>query len=216
MSNIIISGAKEGNLENISLEIPRDKLVVFTGLSGSGKSTLAVDVLFNECQRKYLEAIGLQGIRKPKIDFIHNVSPAILAAALDCDLTGIIYIMDEPTIGLHPKDTEGMITILKKLRDRSNTVIVIEHDPDVMDEADYIVDIGPGSGKHGGKVIGTGTLEDLKRQESSVTGQYLRKYKPNVPRFRKGTGDAIEARNDISLFYAGSMWAEIIRYPCPN
>lgn len=67
MTNIIISGAKEGKLKNISLEIPRDKLVVFTGLSGSGKSTLAIDVIFNECQRQYLEAIGLQGIHKPKI-----------------------------------------------------------------------------------------------------------------------------------------------------
>lgn len=506
MSNIIIRGAKEGNLKNISLEIPRDKLVVFTGLSGSGKSTLAVDVIFNECQRQYLEAIGLQGIRKPQMDFVRNVSPAILitqteanknprstvgtrtdiytdlrmvyeklgvracphchevisaaeckeevekadgdfkvfmycnrcnyrmekltrthfsyntregackaceglgkvlainkqnavdeslslengavdfweqkykeyqisilynafrhynlpvqehipvadfsdiqksilyegvesdevkrafpkiqpprtvaagrfegvlptlwrrmadkggdakqlndyfdfdtcpdcrgerlgelsrsatvegtrlpelsvfsleqlndwirtlesslcdtqrplaesylldlrtkiqrlanvglgylsldrqtitlsggelqrvklAAALDSDLTGIIYIMDEPTIGLHPKDTEGMIAILKKLRDRGNTVIVIEHDPDVMAQADYIVDMGPGSGKHGGEIIGAGTLEALKRQATSVTGAYLRKNKPNKPELRKGTGDAIQVKN---------------------
>ncbi|MDF2921523.1 MAG: transporter related [Paenibacillaceae bacterium] len=506
MSNIIIRGAREGNLKNISLEIPRDKLVVFTGLSGSGKSTLAVDVLFNECQRQYLEAIGLQGIQKPKVDSIRNVSPAILisqteanknprstvgtktdiytdlrmiyeklgvrtcphchatvsaaecreevektdgdfkvfmyckqcscamekltrthfsyntregacpaceglgkvltvkkenvvdesislengavdfwehkyaeyqisclynafrhyhipvpehlpvaefsdiqksilydgvendavkrafpelqppktvaagrfegvlptlwrrmsdkggdakqlndyfdfdtcpdcrgerlgelsrsamvkgtrlpelsalsleqlldwirtlesslsdterrlaelylldlstkiqrianvglgylsldrqtitlsggelqrvklAAALDSDLTGIIYIMDEPTIGLHPKDTEGMIAILKKLRDRGNTVIVIEHDPDVMAQADYIVDIGPGSGKHGGEIIGAGTWEELKRQETSVTGAFLQKRRPDRPQLRKGTGEAIEVRN---------------------
>ena len=506
MSNIIIRGAKEGNLKNISLEIPRNKLVVFTGLSGSGKSTLAIDVIFNECQRQYLEAIGLQGIHKPKIDYIHNVSPAILisqtesnknprstvgtktdiytdlrmlyeklgvracphcheiisaadckeelekedgeytvfmycnkcnyrmvkltrthysyntregacktceglgkvltinkdkavnetlslengavdfweqkykeyqisilynafryynipvedntpiveftdlqksilyngveseavkrvfpdikppktvaagrfegvlptlwrrmsdkggdskqlneyfdfdtcpecmgerlaelsrrvtvigkrlpelsvlsleklyewlhdledslsdaehrlveaylldlrtkiqrivnvglgylsldrqtitlsggevqrvklAAALDSDLTGIIYIMDEPTIGLHPKDTEGMIAILKKLRDMGNTVIVIEHDPDVMAQADYIVDIGPGSGKHGGEIIGTGTLEELNKQEISVTGAYLKKKQQEPEEFRKGTGDVIEIKN---------------------
>ena len=78
MNNIIISGAKEGNLKDISLEIPRNKLIVFTGLSGSGKSTLAVDVIFQECQRQYLEAIGLQGINKPKIDFMRNLSPAVL------------------------------------------------------------------------------------------------------------------------------------------
>jgi len=78
MSNIIISGAKEGNLKNISLEIPRNKLVVFTGLSGSGKSTLLIDVLFNECQRQYLEAITLQGIHKPKVERIRGASPAIL------------------------------------------------------------------------------------------------------------------------------------------
>ncbi|MEQ8198667.1 MAG: ATP-binding cassette domain-containing protein, partial [Clostridiaceae bacterium] len=77
MSNIIIKGAKEGTLKDISIEIPRNKLVVFTGLSGSGKSTLAIDTLYQECQRQYLEAIGYQGIYKPKIDCIRNVSPAI-------------------------------------------------------------------------------------------------------------------------------------------
>ncbi|ACV62382.1 ABC transporter related [Desulfofarcimen acetoxidans DSM 771] len=506
MSNIIVRGAREGNLKDISLEIPREKLIVFTGLSGSGKTTLAIDVIFQECQRQYLEAMGLQGINKPKIDFIHNVSPAViitqnesnknprstvgtltdiytdlrmvyeklgvrvcpkcnkvisaaeckeevektdedfkvfmycsqcgyrmekltrtyfscntregacttceglgkvldinkenvaneslsledgaidfweqkykeyqisslynafrhygipfndntpvadfsniqkailyqgveseevkkafsgilppktvaggrfegvfptlwrrmsdkggeakqlndyfnydicpdcrgerlgalsrsvtvestrlpelsllsleelytwiqkledsltdqnyklvepylmdlktkiqrilnvglgylsldrqtitlsggelqrvkLAATLDSDLTGIIYIMDEPTIGLHPKDTEGMITILKKLRDLGNTVIVIEHDPDIMQAADYIVDIGPGSGKHGGEIIGTGTLDELKEQEASVTGTYLRKEKQDRKEFRKGTGNAIKVEN---------------------
>lgn len=506
MSNIMIHGAKEGNLKNISLELPRDKLILLTGLSGSGKSTLAMDVLFNECQRQYLEAIGLQGIHKPKVEFIRNLSPAIainqkdanrnprstvgtvtdiytdlrmvyeklgvrlcphchenisaaeckeeleksdgeftvymycshcnyrmlkltrthfshntregacktcegfgrvlslhkekavdetlsleegavdfweqkykeyqistlynayqyyaipikvntqvkdfseiqksilyhgvqsdevkrafpqmqppktvaagrfegvlpmlwrrmsekggdaknlnnyfdfdtcpdckgerlgelsrsvtvkgirlpeltvlsleellewihrlensineaerrhveaylldlrtkiqrivnvglgylsldrqtltlsggelqrvkLAAALDSDLTGIIYILDEPTIGLHPKDTEGMMVILKKLRDMGNTVIVIEHDPDVMAQADYIVDIGPGSGKHGGEIIGTGNLEDLKRQESSVTGAYLRNKISVSLNIRKGTGEIIEVKN---------------------
>ncbi len=506
MSNIIISGVREGNLKNISLEIPRDKLIVFTGLSGSGKTTLAIDVIFQECQRQYLEAIGLQGINKPKIDFIRNLSPAVLitqteanknprstvgtltdiytelrmvyeklgvrvcpkcsevissaeckeevektegdfkvfmycshcnyrmekltrthfsyntregacptcrglgkvltinkektvnedlsledgavdyweqkykeyqisslynafqhygvpihantpvasfsnaqksilyygvegdevkklfpgilppktvaagrfegifptlwrrisekggdakqlnnyfnydlcpecmgerldqlsrnvtvenmrlpklsllsleelyawletledsvahknrdlvevylidlktkiqrilkvglgylsldrqtitlsggelqrlklSAALDSDLTGIIYIMDEPTIGLHPKDTEGMIAILKKLRDLGNTVIVIEHDPDIMESADYIVDIGPGAGKHGGEIIGAGTLEELKKQATSVTGAYLKKIKQEKKEFRKGSGDVIDIRN---------------------
>ncbi|MEM5774737.1 MAG: ATP-binding cassette domain-containing protein, partial [Anaerolineaceae bacterium] len=75
--NIIIQGAREGNLKNISLEIPRGRLTVITGVSGSGKTTLALDVLFMECQRRYLEAIGMQGIRKPKVDSIRNISPAI-------------------------------------------------------------------------------------------------------------------------------------------
>ena len=508
MSNIIVKGARQGNLKNISLEIPRNKLVVFTGLSGSGKSTLAIDVIFQECQRQYLEAIGLQGISKPKIDSIRNLSPAVLitqtesnrnprstvgtltdiytdlrmvyeklgvrrcpdcnevissaeckeetekadgnfkvfmycshcnhrmdkltrthfsyntregacktceglgktltinkataiheslsleggavdfwgrehtykeyqisslynafrhydlpaesnapvadyssiqksilfygvdsddvkqafpnrvapktvaggkfegvfptlwrrmadkggdakhlneyfdfascpdcqedrlgelsrnvtvagtrlpelsvlsleelhvwirkmedslttahyslvepylidlrtkiqrivnvglgylsldrqtitlsggelqrvklSATLDSDLTGLIYIMDEPTIGLHPKDTEGILTILKKLRELGNTVIVIEHDPDIMSEADYIVDIGPGSGKHGGNIVGAGTLEELKRQGSSVTGAYLQREQQDRKAFRKGSVDFIEIKN---------------------
>lgn len=506
MNNIIISGAREGNLKDISLQIPRNKLIVFTGLSGSGKSTLAVDVIFQECQRQYLEAIGLQGINKPKIDFIRNLSPAVLitqnesnrnprstvgtltdiytdlrmvyeklgvrvcpncgkviaaseckeeveksdgdfkvfmycnhcnyrmekltrthfsyntregacptcvglgkvltinknktideslsledgavrywdegykkyqiailynafkyyglninantpvkdfssiqksllfygvespelkkafpeikppktvtsgrfegifpmlwrrlsdkggeskklndyfdydicadckgerlgelsrsvtvndthlpalsllsleelylwiekledslidrnrslvevylvdlktkinrilnvglgylsldrqtitlsggefqriklAATLDSDLTGIIYILDEPTIGLHPKDTEGMIAILKKLRDLGNTLIVIEHDPDIMQAADYIVDIGPGSGKYGGEIIGNGTLQELINQELSVTGAYLKKSKYGQIKYRKGSGELLEVKN---------------------
>lgn len=77
MKNIIIKGGKEGNLKNISLEIPRNKLAVITGLSGSGKSTLAVDIIFNECQRQYLEVMGLQGINKPKVDSALNVSPVV-------------------------------------------------------------------------------------------------------------------------------------------
>nr|WP_207726910.1 excinuclease ABC subunit UvrA [Anaerosolibacter carboniphilus] len=118
-----------------------------------------------------------------------------LAATLDSNLTGIIYIMDEPTIGLHPKDTNGIIKILKELRNLGNTVIVIEHDIDVMQEADYIIDIGPGSGKYGGEIIGKGSLEELKGQDTSVTGSYLKRKIQNRKAFRKGTGDMIEVKN---------------------
>jgi excinuclease ABC subunit A len=115
-----------------------------------------------------------------------------LAAALDSTLTGVIYIMDEPTAGLHPKDTEGMVQVLKRLRDLGNTVIVIEHDPDVMQAADHIIDIGPGSGKHGGQMIGQGTIEELKAQETSVTGAYLKRKRVQPASTRSGTGEFIE------------------------
>ena len=118
-----------------------------------------------------------------------------LAATLDSDLTGIIYIMDEPTISLHPKDTFGIITILKELRDLENTVIVIEHDLDVMKAADYMIDIGPGAGKYGGEIIGKGTLEEIKKQDASVTGAYLKRRAHNRKAFRKGTGAFIEIKN---------------------
>ena len=111
-----------------------------------------------------------------------------LAAVLDSDLSGVIYILDEPTAGLHPKDTAGLITILEKLRDLGNTVLVIEHDVDVMAAADYIVDMGPGSGKYGGKVVATGTLDEIKEQESSVTGNYLRSPRLGKTDFRSGIG----------------------------
>ncbi|MCU6735690.1 ATP-binding cassette domain-containing protein [Diplocloster agilis] len=118
-----------------------------------------------------------------------------LAAVLDSDLTGIIYILDEPTVGLHPKDTGGLITILKRLRDLGNTVLVIEHDPDVMKAADHIVDMGPGSGRFGGNIIGYGTLDEIRKQPLSVTGQYLNQPHPGKSTFREGNGSFVKIRN---------------------
>lgn len=85
MSDISIIGAAEGNLKNISLDIPRNKLVVFTGLSGSGKSTLLINVLYNECQRQYLEAMAFQGIQKPKVERVRGASPAIVITQTDAN-----------------------------------------------------------------------------------------------------------------------------------
>ena len=111
-----------------------------------------------------------------------------LAAALDSDLSGVIYILDEPTAGLHPKDTEGLIRILKKLRDQENTVLIIEHDMDVMAAADIIIDIGPGAGKYGGEVVAAGTLLDIRREKRSVTGRYLLKPPANRHISRTASG----------------------------
>lgn len=96
-----------------------------------------------------------------------------LANALSSQITGITYVLDEPSTGLHPRDTENLIKTLFKLRDNGNTVIVVEHDEDIIKNADYIVDIGPYAGVMGGKVIGKGTLEEIKRNKVSLTGRYL-------------------------------------------
>lgn len=114
-----------------------------------------------------------------------------LSALLDSALTGVLYIMDEPTVGLHPKDTLGLISVLKRLRDLGNTVLLIEHDVDVMKEADYIIDIGPGAGSEGGTVVGQGTLEELMNQEKSVTGTYLRNEDEMKETYRKASGEGI-------------------------
>lgn len=114
-----------------------------------------------------------------------------LSALLDSALTGVLYIMDEPTVGLHPKDTLGLVSVLKGLRDLGNTVLLIEHDMDVMKEADYIIDIGPGAGKQGGTVVGQGTLQELVQQEKSVTGKYLRDEQSMKKSYRNGTGEGI-------------------------
>ncbi|MBP9152647.1 MAG: excinuclease ABC subunit UvrA, partial [Flavobacteriales bacterium] len=96
-----------------------------------------------------------------------------LASSLGSSLVGSMYILDEPSIGLHPKDTERLISILKRLRDIGNTVIVVEHDEDIMRAADMIVDIGPEAGTHGGEVVFQGTLEDMMKSADTLTTGYL-------------------------------------------
>lgn len=98
-----------------------------------------------------------------------------LATQIGSGLTGVLYILDEPSIGLHQRDNDKLIGTLKHLRDIGNTVIVVEHDEDTMRAADYIVDIGPGAGIHGGEVVGAGTCEELAKCKDSITGKYLSK-----------------------------------------
>ena len=109
-----------------------------------------------------------------------------LATQIGSGLVGVAYILDEPSIGLHQRDNDKLLGTLKHLRDLGNTVIVVEHDEDTMRAADWIVDIGPGAGEHGGKIIAEGTAEDLEKCESSITGQYLAgKLKIPVPEKRR-------------------------------
>lgn len=96
-----------------------------------------------------------------------------LATQIGSGLMGVLYILDEPSIGLHQRDNNRLIATLKRLRDLGNTVIVVEHDEDTMYAADYIVDIGPGAGIHGGHVVGTGTAKELMQCGDSITGMYL-------------------------------------------
>ena len=96
-----------------------------------------------------------------------------LASQIGSGLTGVLYVLDEPTIGLHPRDNDRLIATLIKLRDLGNSVIVVEHDKETIEAADYIVDFGPGAGKHGGAVISQGTIDEIKRDPNSITGKYL-------------------------------------------
>lgn len=119
-----------------------------------------------------------------------------LATQIGSSLMGVLYILDEPSIGLHQRDNDKLIGTLKNLRDVGNTVIVVEHDEDTMKAADYIVDIGPRAGEHGGQIVAAGTLEDIKANENSITGQYLvGKKKIDVPsERRKGNGNKITVK----------------------
>ncbi len=109
-----------------------------------------------------------------------------LATQVGSGLTGVLYILDEPSIGLHPRDNKRLIETLKKLRDMGNTVIVVEHDEETIRNADFVVDLGPGAGEHGGYVVVTGTVEDVEKCEQSITGQYLSgKRKIPIPEVRR-------------------------------
>ena len=96
-----------------------------------------------------------------------------LATQIGSSLMGVVYILDEPSIGLHQRDNARLITTLKHLRDLGNTVLVVEHDEETMRQADYIIDIGPGAGEHGGRIIAEGTLDDISHHPGSITGDYL-------------------------------------------
>ena len=96
-----------------------------------------------------------------------------LASQIGSGLTGVLYVLDEPSIGLHQRDNKKLITALKKLRDLGNTVIVVEHDTETMENADHIIDIGPEAGVHGGEIVAEGTFEDIVKNSKSITGNYL-------------------------------------------
>lgn len=117
-----------------------------------------------------------------------------LATQIGSSLVGVLYILDEPSIGLHQRDNSKLIATLKNLRDMGNTVIVVEHDEETMLESDYIIDIGPGAGIHGGEVVASGTPKEIMQSPKSITGAYLsRKKEISIPKSRRnGNGNYIE------------------------
>ncbi|MBU0727585.1 excinuclease ABC subunit UvrA [Patescibacteria group bacterium] len=117
-----------------------------------------------------------------------------LATQIGSSLQGVLYVLDEPSIGLHQRDNDRLITTLEQLRDLGNTVIVVEHDEDTIRKADYVLDVGPGAGKHGGKIIFAGSPKEIEKDPESITGQYLSgKKEISIPKERrKGSGKFIE------------------------
>ncbi|EQF86741.1 excinuclease ABC subunit A [Clostridioides difficile 824] len=117
-----------------------------------------------------------------------------LATQIGSALVGVLYVLDEPSIGLHQRDNDRLITTLRHLTDLGNTLIVVEHDEDTMREADYVIDIGPGAGIHGGEIVAQGTLDEIIENENSITGQYLSGKKQILlpETTREGNGSFIE------------------------
>ncbi|EAR52785.1 excinuclease ABC subunit A [Oceanicola granulosus HTCC2516] len=120
-----------------------------------------------------------------------------LASQIGSGLTGVLYVLDEPSIGLHQRDNDRLLTTLKNLRDQGNTVIVVEHDEEAIREADYVFDIGPGAGVHGGEVVACGTPAEIIAHPKSITGDYLagRREIPVSPERRKGNGKQLTVVN---------------------
>ena len=163
------------------------------------KDTMIADAIFKELNKRlqFLIDVGLEYLTLSRGAGTLSGGEAQrirLATQIGSGLSGVVYILDEPSIGLHQRDNEKLLETLKKLRDLGNTLIVVEHDEDTMYSADEIIDIGPGAGIHGGDIIAQGKVEEIKKVNKSITGQYLSgKKKIEVPKNRrKQNGKSIE------------------------
>ena len=144
----------------------------------SARERMIADMIIKEIRSRlhFLASVGLQylTLSRAAATLSGGESQRIrLATQIGSSLMGVLYILDEPSIGLHQRDNGKLINTLKELRDLGNTLVVVEHDEDTMRAADWIVDIGPGAGVHGGEVVAQGTVEDIEAEPRSLTGQYL-------------------------------------------
>ncbi|MDD5769529.1 MAG: excinuclease ABC subunit UvrA [Candidatus Gracilibacteria bacterium] len=176
--SVYFKGLNIGQLSNKSV---KNSLIFFTNINLSiTESKIAKNILKNIVERlEFLSGVGLDymTISRKSNTLSGGESQRIrLATQIGTKLEGIIYVLDEPSIGLHPRDNDMLIKNLKKLRDIGNTLIVVEHDEDIMKNADYIIDIGPGAGIHGGNIVAEGTLEEIIKNENSITGPFLAKH----------------------------------------
>ena len=167
---------------------------------GQRDSIIAKPILKEIRERlSFLESVGLEylNLSRSSGTLSGGESQRIrLATQIGSSLMGVLYILDEPSIGLHQRDNDRLIGTLKRLRDLGNTVIVVEHDEDTMRAADYIVDVGPGAGIHGGNIVFSGTLPELEKCRESITADYLtgRKKIPVPSSRRKGNGTFLEIK----------------------
>ncbi len=178
-SKLQIGNWKRGTIEELSSLSVEDAAELFPRMKFKGREALiARDILPEIRERlKFLCEVGLGylqlGRGVPTLS--GGESQRIrLAAQLGSNLSGVLYILDEPTIGLHARDNEQLLSALRQLKARGNSVLVVEHDDETMRQADFIIDLGPGAGVHGGQVVAAGTLDELMRNPESITGRCLR------------------------------------------
>ncbi len=173
----------------------KDELKFLDSLALDGKQAMIADRILKEIRARlgFLQSVGLEylSLSRQAGTLSGGESQRIrLATQIGSYLMGVLYILDEPSIGLHQRDNRKLLDTLKQLRDLGNTLIVVEHDEDTMREADYLVDIGPGAGTHGGEVVCAGTPAEVIACPDSITGAYLRGDRsiPVPARRRKGSG----------------------------
>jgi excinuclease ABC subunit A len=206
--NLLLTG--EGN--DKPSPVRRGQGEVSSGLTHSQKETVAKPILKEIIQR--LESLEKVGLGYLALDRSMNtlsggeVTRTRLATQLSTGLIGVIYILDEPSIGLHPKDNKMLIETLRSLRDMGNSVIVVEHDSAMMSAADYIIDVGPGAGVGGGQIMAQGRVAQIKKTKKSLTGDYLSgrekiSLTPPYPPLKKGGID------EPPLFKAGAGGGQV-------
>ena len=168
----------ETNLPEITHGSVEGTLNYFKKLRLKGQRATIADKILKEIQARlqFLVDVGLNYLtldRSAETLSGGEAQRIRLASQIGAGLVGVMYILDEPSIGLHQRDNERLLKTLEHLRDLGNTVLVVEHDEEAIRAADYIVDIGPGAGVHGGKVVASGQIDDIKKAKQSITGQYL-------------------------------------------
>ena len=186
------------NINDVCLMNIDEALNFFNSLKLSERDELIAKGILKEIKERlgFLNSVGLDylTLARTSATLSGGESQRIrLATQIGSSLMGVMYILDEPSIGLHQRDNEKLIATLKHLRDIGNTVIVVEHDEDTMNAADFIVDVGPGAGIHGGEIVCTGNVEDIKKCENSITGAYLsgRRSIPLPKKLRDGNGNSL-------------------------
>lgn len=193
---VLIDGKHIGQITNLSVEEAHQ---FFSNLQLSEKEKNIARLIFREINERlgFLVNVGLDYLTLSRAAGTLSGGEAQrirLATQIGSKLTGVLYILDEPSIGLHQRDNDRLIQTLKNMRDIGNTLIVVEHDEDTMIAADYLIDIGPGAGVHGGEIISKGTPEEVMNDPNSLTGQYLsgKKFIPLPIERRQGNGRYIE------------------------
>ncbi|MBD8071473.1 excinuclease ABC subunit UvrA [Bacillus sp. PS06] len=195
---VLISGKHIGHLTALSIN---EALDFFTSIELTEKEMKIANMIFREIKERlgFLVNVGLDYLTLSRAAGTLSGGEAQrirLATQIGSRLTGVLYILDEPSIGLHQRDNDRLIATLQKMRDIGNTLIVVEHDEDTMMAADYLLDIGPGAGVHGGMVVSAGTPTEVMADENSLTGQYLsgKKFIPLPIERRQPDGRFIEIK----------------------